>query len=76
MSSNYIPSGVLNEGEVETADGGLKTVGGRFAAERTYKLVWRNIILATLVHIFAFCGLWTVVTGKVKWQTNLFGKSN
>jgi hypothetical protein len=73
-SSSFKPSGVLSEGEAETADGGLLASGDKVAAQRSYQLVWRNIFMITILHIFGFFGLWAVMNGRVKWQSNVFGR--
>lgn len=57
-------TGVLNEQDAETIDGGLvKDIAPLTEAKnRQYALVWRNIILFTYVHIAAIYGLYLLFT--------------
>lgn len=66
-------SGVLNENDVETVDGGLATQQKAVASRRNYRLVWRNIILFAYLHLAAIYGLWLMLT-SAKWTTGVFGK--
>lgn len=66
-------SGVLNEADVETIDGGLTIQSKAVASRRNYKLVWRNIILFAYLHLAALYGLWLMLT-SAKWSTGIFGK--
>lgn len=64
-------SGVLNENDVETVDGGLKTRATGHAKRRHLKLVWRNITLFAYLHFAAVYGLWLMIT-SAKWSTGIF----
>lgn len=68
-------TGVLNEQDAETIDGGLaKNIKPLIKAERRkFALVWRNIIAFTYVHIAALYGAWLLFTAA-KFYTVLFGK--
>lgn len=68
-------TGVLDEHDAETIDGGLvKSVTTVSRHERRhFKLVWRNIIAFTYVHIAALYGGWLMLTAA-KFYTVLFGK--
>lgn len=66
-------SGVLNENDVETIDGGLATPVKGYASRRRLRLVWRNIILFAYLHTAAIYGLWLMLT-SAKWTTGVFGK--
>ena len=66
-------SGVLNENDAETFDGGLAQPEGQIAKSRKYELVWRNIVLMSLLHIQALYGAYLTFTGKAMWQTVVFG---
>lgn len=66
-------SGVLNENDVETDDGGLKAPPKGYAQRRKIKLVWRNIILFAYLHLAAIYGLWLMLT-SAKWSTGIFGE--
>lgn len=68
-----IPSGVLSEHEVETEDGGLLKPAGQVADDRKFIIVWRNVIIMSTLHIFFLSGLWMLLTGKTKWETNALG---
>ena len=76
FESRFIPSGVLNEAETETLDGGLEKPAGQVAEERKYVIVWRNVIIMSLLHIFGVYGAWLTFSGQSKWQTNVYGKFN
>lgn len=69
-------TGVLNENDAETIDGGLltdvKTL--KKAEKRKLKWVWRNIIAFVYLHLAAVYGLWLVFT-SAKLQTSAFGES-
>lgn len=67
-------SGVLNEQDAETFDGGLVQPEKRIAKKRNFELVWRNIFLMSLLHIQALYGAYLTFTGHAKWQTVVFGK--
>lgn len=66
-------TGVLNECDAETIDGGLvKDITKLKRAEkRKLTLVWRNIIAFAYLHLAALYGLWLLLT-SAKWQTDLF----
>lgn len=68
-------TGVLNEQDAETIDGGLaKDVAPLIGTDnRKFALVWRNIIAFTYVHIAALYGAWLMLTAA-KFYTVLFGK--
>lgn len=66
-------SGVLNENDVETVDGGLEKRQEGYAGRRNIKLVWRNIILFVYLHIAAVYGLW-LMFASAQWKTGIFGK--
>lgn len=67
-------TGVLNECDAETIDGGLdkNIVELKHANDRKLKLVWRNIILFAYVHLAAIYGAWLMLT-SAKIYTALFG---
>lgn len=68
-------TGVLNENDAETIDGGLvKDITELKKAEvRKLKLVWRNIIAFAYVHVAALYGAWLLFT-SARIYTILFGK--
>lgn len=68
-------TGVLNEGDAETIDGGLLSdiTNLKKAEKRKLKWVWRNIIAFSYLHLAAIYGLWLAIT-SAKWQTCVFGK--
>lgn len=68
-------TGVLNETDAETIDGGLvKDITPlKKAEQRKMKLVWRNILAFAYVHIAAIYGLWLMFT-SAKLVTGAFGK--
>jgi len=55
-------SGVLNEHDAETIDGGLVKRQEGYAGRRKIKLVWRNIILFAYLHLAAVYGLWLMLS--------------
>lgn len=68
--SDISVSGVLDENDVETVDGGLKTQAKGIAKRRHLKLVWRNILLFAYLHFAAVYGLWLMLT-SAKWATGI-----
>lgn len=66
-------TGVLNEGDAETNDGGLdkNVVELKGAGKRDIVLVWRNIIAFGYVHAAALYGAWLLLT-SAKLQTTAF----
>lgn len=66
-------SGVLNEFDAETADGGLVKRQEGYAGRRKIRLVWRNIILFAYLHIAAVYGLWLMLT-SAQFITGVFGE--
>lgn len=66
-------TGVLNEHDAETIDGGLaKDIALlKEKKERQFNLVWRNIILFAYVHVAALYGLWLMITAA-RLYTTLF----
>lgn len=70
-------TGVLNENDAETIDGGLLTdvVKLKKAEKRKLKWVWRNIIAFIYLHAAAVYGIWLVLT-SAKLQTSAFGESS
>lgn len=64
-------TGVLNEHDAETIDGGLtKDIAPLMEVkERQFTLVWRNIILFAYVHIAAVYGLWLMITAAKLYTT-------
>lgn len=67
-------SGVLNENDVETNDGGLEKRQEGYAGRRKISLVWRNIILFAYLHLAAVYGLWLMLS-SAQWKTGIFGES-
>jgi len=55
-------SGVLNEHDADTVDGGLSKRQEGFAGRRKISLVWRNILLFLYLHLAAVYGLWLMLT--------------
>mgnify|MGYP007092096464 CR=1 FL=1 len=68
------PTGVLNEADTETVDGALAKPEVKIAKKRKYEIVWRNVILMSVLHVFALYGIWLMLSGQTKWQTMLFSK--
>lgn len=66
-------SGVLNEHDAETIDGGLEKPQQGYAGRRKIKLVWRNIILFAYLHLAALYGLWLLLT-SAQIKTSILGK--
>lgn len=67
-------TGVLDETDVETVDGGiLSPPEVKAGGEYKRSLVWRNIILFIFVHLAAVYGGWLMITSAM-WTTCLFGK--
>lgn len=68
-------TGVLNEHDAETIDGGLaKDIQPLKRAEkRKIKLVWRNVIAFGYLHLAAVYGLWLILT-SAKLYTIGFGE--
>lgn len=68
-------TGVLNENDAETIDGGLLTdvLKLKKAEKRKLKWVWRNIIAFAYLHAAALYGIWLVFT-SAKLQTSAFGE--
>lgn len=67
-------TGVLNECDAETIDGGLdKNVDElKHANDRTLKLVWRNILIFGYVHLAAVYGAYLMLT-SARIYTGIFG---
>lgn len=67
-------TGVLNEADAETLDGGLdkNIVDLKHANDRKIHLVWRNIILFSYVHLAAIYGAYLMLT-TAKVYSTLFG---
>lgn len=68
-------TGVLNENDAETIDGGLdKNIEElKHAKDRQIHLVWRNIIAFAYVHAAALYGAWLILS-SAKLYTTAFGK--
>jgi hypothetical protein len=69
-----VPSGVLSETEAETIDGALIKPAPQVAEDRKFVIVWRNVVVMSALHMLALAGLWMLMTGRTKWQTNVCGK--
>ena len=74
LERHISPSGVLSEIDAETVDGSLTEIADQAAEKRKFEIVWRNVIIMVVLHVFFLCGLWTLISGKTKWQTNVLGK--
>lgn len=74
-STNVCQTGVLNEHDAETIDGGLTSdiQSLKHAEKRKMKFVWRNIIAFGYVHLAAVYGLWLMIT-SARYYTILFGE--
>lgn len=68
-------TGVLNEEDAETIDGGLTVEVEKLkrASQRRISIVWRNVILFAYLHAAAVYGGWLAMT-SAKWRTLAFGK--
>lgn len=68
-------TGVLNECDAETVDGGLdkNVVELKHANERKITLVWRNILIFGYVHLAAVYGAYLMLT-SARIYTGIFGK--
>jgi stearoyl-CoA desaturase (delta-9 desaturase) len=66
-------TGVLNEEDAETIDGGLTVEVEKLkrAGERRISIVWRNVILFAYLHAAALYGGWLAMT-SAKWRTLAF----
>lgn len=64
-------TGVLNEADAETIDGGLLTdvVSLKKAEKRELKWVWRNIIAFAYLHVAAVYGLWLALSSARLYTT-------
>lgn len=64
MSPNNQFTGVLNETDAQTGDGGLlvDVTELKHAKKREIVLNWRNITLFVVVHLQAVYGLWLIFT--------------
>lgn len=69
-------TGVLDECDAETVDGGLNknVVELKHANKRKIQLVWRNIILFAYVHLAAVYGAFLLFT-SARLYTILFGNT-
>lgn len=69
-------TGVLNENDAQTTDGGLlvDVTELKHAEKRQIILNWRNISLFALVHLQAVYGLWLIFT-SARLYTFVFGKT-
>lgn len=67
-------TGVLNECDAETIDGGLDkdVVELKHANSRTLKLVWKNILIFGYVHLAAVYGAYLILV-SAKFYTSIFG---
>jgi stearoyl-CoA desaturase (Delta-9 desaturase) len=65
-------SGVLNEHDAETVDGGLVKRQEGYAGHRKIRLVWLNVALFAYLHLAAVYGLWLMLT-SAQWKTGIFG---
>lgn len=74
-TSNVECTGVLNECDAETIDGGLdkNIIELKHANNRKLHLVWRNIILFGYVHLAAVYGAYLILT-SAKIYTSIFGE--
>lgn len=70
-------TGVLNENDAETVDGGLdKNIEElKHADDRKIVFVWRNIIAFAYVHVAAVYGAWLLFT-SARLYTVAFGELN
>lgn len=66
-------SGVLNEHDAETVDGGLVKRQEGYAGRRKIRLVWRNILLFAYLHLAAVYGLWLMLT-SAQYKTGILGE--
>lgn len=79
MAPNTLSSraftGVLNENDAETIDGGLLTDVTTLKKAETRKLTlnYRNITLFAIVHLSALYGLWLMIS-SARLYTSIFGK--
>uniref|UniRef100_A0A1B0B3V7 Fatty acid desaturase domain-containing protein n=1 Tax=Glossina palpalis gambiensis TaxID=67801 RepID=A0A1B0B3V7_9MUSC len=71
--ANSSVTGVLFESDADTADGALSADISQLkkAEKREFKLVWRNIILLSLVHLVGLYGVYLFLF-HAKWPTRLF----
>lgn len=67
-------TGVLDPYDVQTGDGDLKhdIVKPQGAKDRKMELIWKNIFIFSLAHVFFFYGFYLMATGQCKWQSIVF----
>lgn len=65
-------TGVLHEADCETIDGGLDCdiTALKEAGERKWKLIWSQVVILTVAHIFGIYGIQLIFTSAY-WQTTL-----
>lgn len=75
LPSSVECTGVLNEADAETIDGGLnKNISERkHASDWRHQLVWQNIIAISLFHLGAIYGVYLMIT-SARIYTGIFGK--
>lgn len=68
-------TGVLNEYDADTNDGGLNknTVELKYANKRNYKLIWLHVFVAVVAHLGTIYGLYLIFT-SAKILTTIYGK--
>lgn len=70
-------TGVLNEADAETTDGGLDKnidiADRKHAHDRNFQLVWESIIVIGLFHLGAIYGVYLMIT-SARIYTGIFGK--
>ena len=73
MTSNC--TGVLDENDAETYDGGLvqDITQLKKAEKRKVQIVWRNVIMFSYIHLAAVYGLWLFLTSAM-YYTRFYGK--
>jgi hypothetical protein len=62
-------TGILTENEDESVEG--LAIVDRNLPKRHYEIIWFNVFGYSFLYLVGIYGLFIVVTGRSKWQTNV-----
>jgi hypothetical protein len=71
-SKELTETGILTENEDKSVEG--LAIVDRSLPKRNYEIIWFNVVGYSFLYLVGLVGGFIVITGRSKWQTNVFSE--